>query len=104
MVFNFELFGQHQFNYGQVYVALSRVKALSDLYLTGDINEKSIRADKKVQTEYQRLQELENFNHSSVNVISESTSHNVFISLLNIRSFKNILQMSDLILNWLNLT
>ena len=42
VVFSFELFRQRQFNYGQVYVALSRVKALSDLSLLGDINTKSI--------------------------------------------------------------
>ena len=38
VVFSFKLFGQHQFNCGQVYVALSRMKAMSDLSLIGDIN------------------------------------------------------------------
>ena len=33
VVFSFELFKQRQFNCGQVYVALSRVKSLSQLYL-----------------------------------------------------------------------
>ena len=44
VVFCFELFGQRQFNYGKVFVALSRVKAFSDLSIAGDINMKSIRA------------------------------------------------------------
>ena len=64
VVFSFELFGQRQFNYGQVYVALSRVKALSDLSLVGGISTKSIRADKQIETEYERLQ---NFDNSSAN-------------------------------------
>ena len=55
VVFSFELFRQRQFNYGQVYVALSRVKALSDLSLVGHINTKSFRADKLIETEYERL-------------------------------------------------
>ena len=38
VVFGFELLKQKQFNGGQVYVALSRVKLLSQLYLLGDIN------------------------------------------------------------------
>ena len=74
--------------YGQVYVALSRVKALSDISLVGDINTKSIRADKLIETEYERLRASENFDDSSANVISKSTAHNVVITLLNIRSFK----------------
>ena len=45
VVFSFELFKQRQFNYGQVYVALSRVKSLAQLYLVGDINSAGIRAD-----------------------------------------------------------
>ena len=53
VVFSFELFGQCQFNYGQVYFALGRVKALSDLYLVGDINTINIRADKQIETEYE---------------------------------------------------
>ena len=48
VVFNFELFGQSQFIYGQVYVALNRVKALSNLSLVCDINTKSIRAEIKL--------------------------------------------------------
>ena len=54
VVFSFELFGQRQFNYGQVYGALSRLKALLDLSLVGDINTKSIRADKQIETEYEK--------------------------------------------------
>ena len=86
--FSFELFGQRQFNYRQVYVALSRVKALSDLSLVGDINTKSISADKQIGTEYERLRASQNFDDSSANIISKNNEHNVVITLLNIRSFK----------------
>ena len=67
---------------------MSRVKALSDLSLVGDINTKSIRADKLIETEYGRLQTSQNFDDSSANIISKSDAHNVVITLLNIRSFK----------------
>ena len=88
MVFSFELFGQRQFNYGQVYVALSRVKALSDLSLVGDINTKSNRADKQIEPEYERLRASQNFDDSSANIISKSNAHNVIITVLNTRSLK----------------
>ena len=55
VVFSFELFKQRQFNCAQVYVALSRVKSLSQLYLVGDINSAGIRADARVGEEYERL-------------------------------------------------
>ena len=77
-----------QFNYGQVYVILSRVKALSDLSLVGDINTKSIRADKLIETEYERLRASQNFDDSSAIISSKSTAHNVVTTLHNIRSFK----------------
>ena len=88
MIFNVELFGQRQFNYGQIYVALSRVKALSDLSLVCVINRKSIRADKQIETEYERLRASQNFDDNSANIISTSNAYNVVISLLHIRSFK----------------
>ena len=77
--------------YRQVYVALSRVKALSDLSLVGDINKKSIRTDKLIEAEYERLRASQNFDDSSANIISKSNADNMVITLLNIRSFKNII-------------
>ena len=38
VVFSFELYRQKQFNYGQVYVAPSRVKSLEQLYIIGEID------------------------------------------------------------------
>ena len=54
VVFSFVLFKQRQFNCGQVYVPLSRVKLLSQLYLLGDINSAGIRADPRVGEEYKK--------------------------------------------------
>ena len=64
VVFSFELKKQRQFNYGQAYVALSRVKALADSYILGDVNKKAIRADKQIEIEYERLRALQNFDDS----------------------------------------
>ena len=88
MVFSFELKKQHQFNYGQAYVALSRVKAVTDLYILGDVNKKAIRADKRIEIEYERLRALQNFDDSSANITFKSSSSNTVITLLNIRSLK----------------
>ena len=43
VVFSFELFKQRQFSCGQVYVVLSKVKLLSQLYLLGEFNPAGIR-------------------------------------------------------------
>ena len=74
------LFRQHQFNYAHVYVALRRVKALSDLSFVGDINTKSIRADKLIGIEYERLRASQNFDYRSSSIISKSYADNVVIT------------------------
>ena len=55
VVFSFELYKQKQFNYGQVYVALTRVKSLEQLYIFGEIDPKHIRADPRVHKEHERV-------------------------------------------------
>jgi ATP-dependent DNA helicase PIF1 len=50
--------GDGIFECGQTYVALSRVKSLEGLYLTG-LNPQRIRVNKKVQAFYKSLAELQ---------------------------------------------
>ena len=55
VMFSFELYKQKQFNYGQVYVAMGRIKSLEQLHIIGEIDPKHIRADPRVHKEYKRL-------------------------------------------------
>ena len=47
-VVSFELFKHRPFNYGQVYVALSRAKSLAGMHILGYIESKRIKADPRV--------------------------------------------------------
>ena len=49
---------QRTFNYGQIYVALSCAKSLAGVHILGHINSKHIRADPRVDQEYQRLRDV----------------------------------------------
>ena len=55
IVVSFDLRQQRYFNYGQVYVALSRATSLNGLHILGTFESKHIRANPKVQEEYDRL-------------------------------------------------
>jgi ATP-dependent exoDNAse (exonuclease V) alpha subunit len=50
--------GKSVFEYGQTYVALSRVQSLDGLYLS-DFNPKNIRANPKVVAFYETIQPIE---------------------------------------------
>ena len=54
-VISFNLLRQRSFNTGQIYVALSRVKSSSGLYLTGEFRETSVKADSRATEEYERM-------------------------------------------------
>ena len=85
IVFSFELYRQKWFSFGQVYVVLSRVKTLEQLFLTGEFNAKHIRADPRAHEEYERLRSpslrpvLEDVPHTTGN------DNSIVITLLNIR-------------------
>ena len=87
MVFSFKLFKQRQFNRGLVYVALSRVKLLSQLYLLGHINSAGVRTDPRVDEEYERLR-TQSFEFDAPKIVCKSSSENIVMSLLNVRSLK----------------
>ena len=54
-VISFKLNRQRCFNYGQIYVALSRVTSLNGLFLVDDYKPSAIRADPKATMEYEIL-------------------------------------------------
>ena len=56
VVISFDLVKQLSFNYGQVYLALSRATSLDNLYLIGSFFLSVIEADPRAIHEYQRLQ------------------------------------------------
>jgi ATP-dependent exoDNAse (exonuclease V) alpha subunit len=57
IVVSFDLKKQRYFNYGQVYVALGCATSLNGLHILGTLESKHIRANPKVQEEYERLRE-----------------------------------------------
>ena len=83
VVVSFDLVKQRTFNYGQMYVALSRVTSLQGLYLMGQYKVSSIKADPKAKLEYNRLREQCVINMSEGYPMIESSLN---ISLLNTRS------------------
>ena len=58
VVISFNLIRQKSFNYGQIYVALSRATSLKGIHILGKIESKQIRADPRVHQEYERLRQL----------------------------------------------
>ena len=87
-VVSFQLFRQRSFNYGQINVALSRVKSLAGVNILGNIDSKQIRADPRVHQEYQRIRDI---SVSPVNTQGQPTNSfqndsSLSISLLNVRS------------------
>ena len=85
-VVSFDLMKQRTFNYGQLYVALSRVTSQDGLYLVGNYDRAKIRCDPKATQEYQKLRETSMmpriYNGHQLN------GETLAISLLNSRSLK----------------
>ena len=73
IVVSFNLNRQNHFNYGQIYVALSRATSLQGLHVIGQIKNKHVRAIPKVQLEYDRMRQ---------NSTSTVTSQILLVALL----------------------
>lgn len=58
VVISFNLKKQRSFNYGQMYVALSRSTSLQGLHILGEINNNHVKADPRVHLEYDRLRSI----------------------------------------------
>ena len=82
VIVSVELQKQRCFNFGQLYVAFSRVKSLRNLHISGYVNERIMRADPNVTNEYQRLKINRSLDITKVKTDSFK------ISLLNIRSLQ----------------
>ena len=86
IVVSLELRKQQFFNYGQIYVALSRATSLKGLFILGKLESKRIKANSKVK-EYNRLR---NLIPCQLRSPGETNCNNsaLTISLLNIRSLR----------------
>ena len=104
VVIRFKLHKQRSFNYGQMYVVLSRVISLGGLFLVDEYSRSAIRANPKATNEYELLRKdyvVEPI--EDCDLLADST---LTVTLLNIRSFlkhavdivhDNILMESDVI-------
>ena len=86
VVISSDLIKQKAFNYGQIYVALSRATCLQGLYILGQIESKHVKANPKVLEEYQRLRNECTISRSTT--LLPNDVNILTISLLNIRSLK----------------
>ena len=83
IVVSFQLLKQKNFNYGQIYVALSRVTSLDGLYVLGYFSVKSVRADPRALNEYNRMRTERSLYDSESEDLNDSS---LTTSLLNTRS------------------
>ena len=86
VVVSTELVKQRAFNYGQIYVALSRATSLEGLYISGEIANKHVKTNPKVLEEYERLRNECMICHPTI--LQHHDSDTLTISLLNVRSLK----------------
>ena len=87
IVISFELFKQRSFNYGQIYVALSRATSLQGLYVLGKLEHKHIKADPRVIEEYHRLRNT-SLLEENANFQVQEDDPIIPIVLLNVRSLR----------------
>ena len=87
VVVSMKLNKQRSFNYRQIYVALSRSTTLNGLHILGEIQSKHIKANPKVNEEYERLRNSSSCLKPSTRDWYRNESA-LTVSLLNIRSLR----------------
>ena len=85
IVVSFNLNRQKKFNYGQLYVALNRVKSLRNLYIEGQVTKEVITVDPNVEVEYCRLKTSINENKRFFDPNCEEIN-NAFVRLSQVRN------------------
>ena len=93
-VISFDLLKQRSFNYGQMYVALSRVTSLNGHYLTGEYKSSANKANPRAIHEYERMRDksviIPNANCGML------ADNSLTITLLNVRLFpKHAIDISN---------
>ena len=81
-VISFELLKQRFFNYGQVYVAISRSTTLQGIHILGQIEHRHVRTNPRVHEEYKRLRS------TLEPPVQTASNRHMSITLLNVRSLK----------------
>ena len=83
IVVSLHLLRQRNFNYGQSYVALSRVTSFSGLYIIGVFSGKVLRTDPHALQEYEKMR-LES--HLSIEHVDDHQNQSLTVTLLSMRS------------------
>ena len=92
VVISFDLLRQRNFNYAQMYVALSRLTSLNGLYLIGKFNLAAIWADPRTINEYHQMRKEKQL---APVIIPSISNKSLSLILLNTRSFsKNATDIS----------
>ena len=84
-VISFQLHKQRCFKAGQMYVALSRVKSMDGLFLTGSYNRTAVKVSANASKEYERLHKELPFEPLQTSI---TTPSNFVFVLLNCRSLR----------------
>ena len=84
IVISFELVKQRFFNYGQIYVAISRSTTLRGIHILGQIEHRHVRTNPKVYEEYRRLRSTSALEPP----VQIAFDRQMSITLLNVRSLK----------------